>query len=386
MDGQMDMKQHYKMDDNVITGIQNGSEPFSMDELKLCGTCRGPLRNVSRYGRIVRRALIDESTKRFIKWSVQRAASLTEDFYQEQKSLTASIPTVRKTVVIVKCKIQLQGTRHRQLQTIFQHSNKRYRNMNRIRTRILEQAKKVDVEEQPFKRVWDLVQNAKRKRHIDGEFKLDVNALQTRAAVQITSLLYRCDLAILSDFLETLKNAELSVDFGECRKDCVELIAASESAVQPLHQVEGHIFYAQYCAIERANTAVENIDGLVEDGRLHIAVARAITTRHEGSTAPVVSQLDDVEKMLKNSTFYMEMKEDEWKAVMGAMRAELLGSGHWYNCENGHPFTIGGCGMPMENARCPQCNARIGGTDHRLVQGVTHAADLEQRYGRMGLQ
>jgi hypothetical protein len=258
--------------------------------------------------------------------------------------------------------------------------------MNRIRTRILEQAKRVDVEEQPFKRVWDLVQNAKRKRQIGGEFKLDVNALQTRAAVQITSLLFRCDLAVLSDFLETLKNAELSVDFGQCRKDCVELIAASESAVQPLHQVEGHIFYAQYCAIERANTAVENIDGLAEDGRQHIAAAREIATRHEGSTTPVVSQLDEVEKMLKNSTFYMEMKEDEWKAVMGAMQKEFMGSGHWYNCENGHPFTIGECGMPMEAARCPQCNAPIGGRNHEYVQGVTHADDLEQRYGRMGLQ
>jgi len=34
--------------------------------MKSCPTCRGPLRNLNRYSRIVRRALIDEATKKFI--------------------------------------------------------------------------------------------------------------------------------------------------------------------------------------------------------------------------------------------------------------------------------------------------------------------------------
>jgi len=42
----------------------------------------------------------------------------------------------------------------------------------------------------------------------------------------------------------------------------------------------------------------------------------------------------------------------KWKEVMSAMAREFRGSGHWYTCVNGHPFTVGECGMPMEQARC----------------------------------
>lgn len=34
--------------------------------------------------------------------------------------------------------------------------------------------------------------------------------------------------------------------------------------------------------------------------------------------------------------------------------------------------------MPMEEARCPECGAGIGGRDHLAVDGVTRAEDMEQ--------
>jgi hypothetical protein len=97
------------------------------------------------------------------------------------------------------------------------------------------------------------------------------------------------------------------------------------------------------------------------------------------------------EDMLKsNSSFFELVTADERTAVLSAMQAELRGTGHWYYCRNGHPvfplctitnvikFTIDGCGMPMEEARCPECGARIGGHDHTLVEGVVRADDLER--------
>ncbi|KAK0260447.1 hypothetical protein LTR35_017984 [Friedmanniomyces endolithicus] len=66
MDVIMDMPKHYDIDPmtgNVIA-LKTSSEPFSSDELKSCPTCRGSLRILARYGRIVRRALQDESTKK----------------------------------------------------------------------------------------------------------------------------------------------------------------------------------------------------------------------------------------------------------------------------------------------------------------------------------
>jgi len=51
--------------------------------------------------------------------------------------------------------------------------------------------------------------------------------------------------------------------------------------------------------------------------------------------------------------------------------------GHFYNCENGHTFVITECGGAMEQARCPECNAPIGGSGHRLHQSNTRALEFE---------
>ncbi|KAF3070223.1 hypothetical protein CFAM422_006693 [Trichoderma lentiforme] len=56
----------------------NRAEPFSLEEsgIPVCATCRGSLWNIARYGRIVRRAILDESTKKFIAWAYSRYLSL----------------------------------------------------------------------------------------------------------------------------------------------------------------------------------------------------------------------------------------------------------------------------------------------------------------------
>ncbi|XP_016115585.1 E3 ubiquitin-protein ligase rnf213-alpha-like, partial [Sinocyclocheilus grahami] len=38
-------------------------------------------------------------------------------------------------------------------------------------------------------------------------------------------------------------------------------------------------------------------------------------------------------------------------------------------CPNGHPCIVDMCGLPMEVARCLECNAEIGGIDHKPVDG-----------------
>ncbi|THH13828.1 hypothetical protein EW146_g6431 [Bondarzewia mesenterica] len=52
--------------------------------------------------------------------------------------------------------------------------------------------------------------------------------------------------------------------------------------------------------------------------------------------------------------------------------------GHFYNCENGHTFVIGECGGAMQEARCPECRAPIGGSGHRLVSSNTRASEFEE--------
>ena len=67
-DGHFSMQDVYHFDEQgLIVGVIKSSTPFSAeDAMKQCPDCRGSLRQTSRYGRIIRRSMLDEATKRFI--------------------------------------------------------------------------------------------------------------------------------------------------------------------------------------------------------------------------------------------------------------------------------------------------------------------------------
>jgi hypothetical protein len=67
IDALTDLGRYYHVDvDGRPVTIKAASHPFSMEDIKRCAHCRGSLRDIARYGRLVRRALLDESTKRLI--------------------------------------------------------------------------------------------------------------------------------------------------------------------------------------------------------------------------------------------------------------------------------------------------------------------------------
>lgn len=51
------------------------------------------------------------------------------------------------------------------------------------------------------------------------------------------------------------------------------------------------------------------------------------------------------------------------------VKAMAFSQGHWFKCRNGHIYAIGECGGAMQEAKCPDCEATIGGTNHQLTQG-----------------
>jgi len=76
------------------------------------------------------------------------------------------------------------------------------------------------------------------------------------------------------------------------------------------------------------------------------------------------NEVEDVEKILRDSIFYMLVSNEEKVIVYAAMAHDFRGTRHWYYCKNGHPFTIRECNMPIETSQCPQCGSPVGGHDH----------------------
>lgn len=391
LDGYMDMKAHYNISpDGTPVSILSGSQPFSMDEVKVCPACRGPLRGLARYGRIVRRAMLDEATKKFISWSHAESLKLSERLVLAQQELAKAAyppPTAQNTPTSGKL---FSKGRLRQLDLLRNWvGGRRYNKEISLWKAISSFVGQVRREEQPFQRVADFVNHAIRQRHMQSDFMFDESLIQAKGFLQASALLLRCDTIVFSDFVEvhqTLVGARdpLTLDFTKHLQDCDSLIQLARNREYPREQVEGHVYYAKFCAFARRFGNETNVtiamrmlsDTLKEKGTEHVASARELLRRYP-STHSLEPEVEAADRMLCNGTFYQEVSADELRAIYEAMSGEFRGTGHWYTCANGHPFTIGECGMPMERARCPECGAPVGGSSHVPAEGVQRAHSIE---------
>ncbi|TIA79587.1 hypothetical protein D6C76_03537 [Aureobasidium pullulans] len=398
MDGHLGLSEHYVMDDNGLPVAPRAPEDsLDVDKTRMvCPDCRRSLRDIPRYGRIVRRALLIQSTLKFITWSNNEYVIAYDNFSRVQETLSATFEEAKSAEI----DLHLIGSRVEQMRTIKQRlSGTRYGEIIALRHNIDNLRGLVSKDEQPFKRVQELVRYARVvQKQAQSDFKFDDSViLQTRCSALTTALLLRCDLMILSDVLSVRSSKAIpvdtvtTVDFSKNRRDCETLFQIADQGQHHLQQAEALIFWAQFAALEvswlSANSEDSDttaVDILRATARERLAQARTFCAEH--SQARVVqSEIEEVEKMLRESTFYSPVTNEEMKNVVAAMAREFRGTGHWYRCENGHPFTVGECGMPMQTARCPQCGGVIGGQSHQPAAGVTHANDLERDFGNMRL-
>ncbi|KAL9060626.1 MAG: hypothetical protein Q9162_000577 [Coniocarpon cinnabarinum] len=400
MDGTLGMHEHYDMDGNGnIQGPKASSEPFST-ELKRCPACRGSLRSISRYGRIVRRALLDESTKRLIAFAQDKYTKLQEESFKIEDELS-SLQQQRP----IDGELQLQGSRNHQYKNIARLTL--WANENRealtLRDRAAAFVNNIRKEEQPYYKVKTMVNNVLRRREEHADAPM-IGMVQFRHYLLGSAPLLRLDLAILSSLI-TLKRssttapgsfqnkdrADFIVDFSRNREECTKLVVAAQNGRQPRQEAEGSILLARYAALEahvahysggRAITddqdeRVPSANDLRTEGLEQLDLATEVCETNSGCTRGLQEEIDATRKML-NSEFYQPVSNEERRQVLAAMKGEFLGTGHWYTCVNGRPFTIGECGRPMEETRCPQCGAHVGGRNHELAQGVEQAHELNR--------
>ncbi|THV96120.1 hypothetical protein D6D27_02863 [Aureobasidium pullulans] len=398
MDGHLGLSEHYVMDVNGLpVALRAPEDSLDVDKTRMvCPDCRRSLRDIPRYGRIVRRALLIQSTLKFITWSNNEYVIAYDNFSRVQETLSATFEEAKSAEI----DLHLIGSRVEQMRTIKQRlSGTRYGEIIALRHNIDSLRGLVSKDEQPFKRVQELVRYARVvQKQAQSDFKFDDSViLQTRCSALTTALLLRCDLMILSDVLSVRSSKAIpvdtitTVDFSKNRRDCETLFQVADQGQHHLQQAEALIFWAQFAALEvswlSANSEDSDttaVDMLRATARERLVQARTFCAEHSQARM-VQSDIEEVEKMLRESTFYSPVTNEEMKNVVAAMAREFRGTGHWYRCENGHPFTVGECGMPMQTARCPQCGGVIGGQSHQAAPGVTHANDLEREFGNMRL-
>lgn len=359
MDGILDMGRHYDIDeDGRVLAIKSASLPFSSEDMHTCPTCRGSLRDLSRYGRIVRRALLDEASKRFLVWAENEYIHLVESLCLEKDQLSAI--EVKRTI---QSPLQLKGSRNDQFRTLlrlplFPEEN---RNAMQLRRNILRFVERVRKEELPYQKVRDMVDNIRRRKGVVVDLPGDVVTVKMQHHLKATSLLIQCDLAILSAAIklkQTSRGAnplvqvaaeDFIIDLTINRQDCNDLVAAAVTADLPAHQVEGHLLFAQFAALESsvadiskgheasydahpesAEPRQRTPDGteLRYEAFPHLEAAEQLCKKYPKATSGMPEELQVAAKMLRGA-FYENVTSEERRQVLAAMNTELRGTGHW---------------------------------------------------------
>lgn len=147
-------------------------------------------------------------------------------------------------------------------------------------------------------------------------------------------------------------------------------------------EVQGHIFavqlYVLCSSFDKITTLwaaiKQSIENLKEEALNRIQAARVLMEKYP-STAIFEDEIDRLEIMVSDGISRPVMA-DEMRAVYKAMSREIMGTGHWYTCENNHPFTIGECDLPMQMATCP---------DLKRMRHATEVENLAPGVGELGI-
>lgn len=397
MDGRVNLKSAYDLDENELPIGIKATQPFDtapeMEHEATCPTCRGSLRSINRYGRLVRRILLDESTKRFVSWAGTVYGPLTERLYKIQESLAEFASADNEPSI--SGHVHLKGTRDGQFRHMWS-ATKGWRyltDLKILRCDLADYAIKVSKEETPYARIAGLVETSRRRKQLK-DIEAPLSVAQSSFHVMATALLLRADICLLANYLEAAENSlkgplptTISVDLSANRQDCLRLIAEAQAASDHEREVEGHIFFIQYCIMEKKFCASPDAaEQLKADGVRHADQAHGLCKTYGGKLLSLVSELKDAEHSLHDGYFVQPVTTDERRAILKAMATEFgRGTGHWYVCRNNHPFSVGECGMPMQQSRCPQCGETVGGRNHQSVDGVSRANDLDEELRRMDM-
>ena len=402
MDGHMGMSDYYYLSENSsISDLKPLPEPFTTENVKNCPMCRGSFRDINRYNRIVKQGLLEQATKKFISWANQQYLPLEREIYEEEKRLHESIDgfTPERQTDGKNLEIKLEKSPSNQIEMINRvlDLNARYKRSMNLKAKAARLLKQVNEEEQPFGRVFDMMRDIVRRRGVRANLTVSSSVLNTRYRMLVTLLSIRCNFCIIADFVLAVQKAKesailhdwidvvLHLDLSENRQACEAVVTEAISRDQPMLEVEARIFFVRWCTLERSVISIDSELSkiLLQEAKQQVTAAEATCKSCPGQTKGLKKQLFEVSKMLRDTIFYTVVDDEEKRQVYAAMAAELRGTGHWYVCTNGHPFTVGECGMPMETSVCNQCGARIGGQNHQPTTGVAHAQDFENQFGRL---
>ncbi|KAF1968342.1 hypothetical protein BU23DRAFT_592152 [Bimuria novae-zelandiae CBS 107.79] len=407
LDGLAGLLDVYEVDGRTgeISGLKDLSGQLSL-KIPTCPHCRTPIRQhvTQRYNRLINRAVIDEMSKRFIvsgQTELQEFESQLQQVEQELEQSRAAAVQYDQTTHTTEGASRYGKEMTSRLRKRYGSSPYKLTNLitnfeERVKDRH-EPAHKLHFATASFMQkqlespsasnaLLDTIPHAADHRRIAYGAKM----MKIKATATICEDKFLILATVKSKCAEAIPSVKM---YGLLPKDeapmflkfCTLFIGDCEKNSLPKLAIEATLYYARIARRFQTNGPMDDQGRKLaakyrDTAKEFLEKAQGLCSRPFKGADALLEGVNEAIKMLRDK-WYEEVTPEEIAAIKKAMVSGAGGiathSGHWYDCVNGHTFAIGECGMPMQQARCPECGERIGGQNHQAVAGVRRAQHME---------
>lgn len=357
LDAMMEFSEYYEINHITETIIRSKESWRESSTAPGCPLCRSSLRDIHRYNRIVKKGLLDESTKRFVlkaQRSYIGALKAVDSHEEELERETGRFVVKWRIINIVE-----QPGFDQMWAAVVEYEMKD----KTIKDQIKHFIKNVSKTEQPFGRVNALLASAvARNRGTDNPFPLEEKAIFTGFHVRGECLELRLWWAILWANERVYADATVHPDVRSMlcgktraqlpnllRKCClvrdrsIEESFLAEQLQAMMYQV---LFSRLFLNLGNVPTAPQ----LLDETEIWMVLGKcdALFESQPGPTAHLKRDIDRTTRYCEGGTFHSPVTREEKRLVYEAMAAQFQGTGHWYYCRNNHPvISLNPCVLSM---------------------------------------
>ncbi|EJT69065.1 hypothetical protein GGTG_13333 [Gaeumannomyces tritici R3-111a-1] len=394
LDGSVRMNEVYAAD--PLTGHYSSLRKSQANlSVPSCPNCKQPIRQFAtkRYGRAINQAVMDEISSKFHVNGLRKLAELE-----------SRIQDIADTLRNSRSGLHLPMRRFQSDETLYSEAETLKRDIGQF-------CRKIGAEQQPTKKLLDAVRLARRHGNegLDGVMaalslddpSLPAPALDKQIILGGTLARLKLEDIVLADsfFAESRRVDALSVLDSAPRleqkaplflRECKVFIEECRQENLPRMEIQAIAAYARVakCLESFRRRRPAESPSSSASSQAYVDIARDLLETASGlckvafeGAKELQTEIEQISRLYERER-YEPVTADEIAAIKSAMVSGAAGiathSGHWYRCRNGRTFAIGECGMPMERARCPECQAPVGGQNHMLAEGVSRDIDMEQ--------
>lgn len=418
MDQHLDMQQFFNLaDDGTPSSIKGVLRPFSIPKVACCAHCRGSLRDIPRYGRIIRRPLLDNVLKECISWSDAKFFELNARLAEEARDLNRHtdyrrLPTSSDQSSL---RIQLEGHMQNQIEGLRNSIGQdRYTGLAVLYNEIGIYAREMDAKEENFRKVAGLMKQAKENNeaaHRSTGLALHEPFVHPRGHILAMDLYLRCNITAVADFLK-LKRGTHSTGITICDrtrfqgnvtsnlKCSLDLIRCAKDTHRQIFEAQGHLYFAWFCGFARAfgediQTRAGEIPPVTAYGSVlamsgsaatyndfkysgldHISKARGIHESCDLKSQHLEEEIETVEFFVREGWLDGGSVCEGSKDWYTAVTQNSNGTGSWDACDNGHPFKNSrSASMPLGQLQCVECGLIVADNGHVSEENAPRVAE-----------